>query len=241
MPAAPRGADVGGGGEIGGVRVDRCFAFVDLCGFTAFADRHGDERVVLVLAELRVALREASARRGVRVVKWLGDGAMLSSTMSDAVVGLVVEIDQRMAKEIPSLPIRAGLAAGPVIMFEGDDYIGYPNRVSSQRCRTALRAGAAPRAPSHYRRGVELPALGAGRGGEVGVSAWTCSRGRELRPRCPVRSLRHPVEEHVTDPVCGLDISTALSIGDGPEPRFCSAACFGSWTDSPRHNRRGPT
>jgi hypothetical protein len=30
------------------VRVDRAFAFVDLCGFTAFTDRHGDEQVVLV-------------------------------------------------------------------------------------------------------------------------------------------------------------------------------------------------
>jgi class 3 adenylate cyclase len=76
--------------------VNRCFAFIDLSGFTAYTDRHGDEQVVVVLAQLRVGLREAAARRGVRVVKWLGDGAMLSSTMTDAVCALVVDMDFRM-------------------------------------------------------------------------------------------------------------------------------------------------
>lgn len=119
------------------MRVDRCFAFVDLCGFTAFADREGDERVVLMLAEMRTALRESAARRGVRVVKWLGDGAMLSSTMTDALAGLVVELDLRLAEVIPSLPIRAGLASGPVIMFEGDDYIGAAVNQAARLCARA--------------------------------------------------------------------------------------------------------
>src|SRR4051794_14393979 len=119
------------------MRVDRCFAFVDLCGFTAFTDRHGDEQVVLVLAELRSALREAAARRGVRVVKWLGDGAMLSSTMIDAVAALAVEMDARMKTAIPSLAVRAGLAFGPVIMFEGDDYIGRSVNLASRLCDRA--------------------------------------------------------------------------------------------------------
>src|SRR3954469_18147957 len=99
------------------MRVDRCFAFIDLSGFTAFTDRHGDGQVVLVLAELRTALREAAARRGVRVVKWLGDGAMLSSTEIDAVAALAIEIDERMAVLLPSLAVRTGLTFGPVIMF----------------------------------------------------------------------------------------------------------------------------
>jgi class 3 adenylate cyclase len=107
---------------------------VDLCGFTAFTDRHGDEQVVLVLAQLRTALRESAARRGVRVVKWLGDGAMLSSTMIDAITALTVEMDQRMAEAIPSLAVRAGLAFGPVIMFEGDDYIGRSVNLAARLC-----------------------------------------------------------------------------------------------------------
>ena len=119
------------------MRVDRAFAFVDLCGFTAFAEHNGDERAVLVLAELRSLLREVAARRGVRVVKWLGDGAMLSSTMPDAVAAMVVEADERLAQALPSLALRAGMDNGPVIMFEGDDYIGRPVNVAARLCDAA--------------------------------------------------------------------------------------------------------
>src|SRR3546814_16788248 len=90
-----------------------------------------------MLAQMRTTLRESAARRGVRVVKWLGDGAMLSSTMIDAVAGLVVELDTRLAEIIPSLPVRAGMASGPVIMFEGDDYIGAPVTIAARLCDQA--------------------------------------------------------------------------------------------------------
>ena len=53
------------------MRVDRCFAFIDLCGFTAYTEENGDEEAVLLLAGFRTSLREAAARRGVRIVKWL--------------------------------------------------------------------------------------------------------------------------------------------------------------------------
>ncbi len=204
------------------MRVDRCFAFVDLCGFTAFADREGDERVVLMLAEMRTALRESAARRGVRVVKWLGDGAMLSSTMIDALAGLVVELELRLGEVIPSLPIRAGLASGPVIMFEGDDYIGYPVNVAARLCAQAQPhellasidvAAARPRwVHAHPVKSVHVRGL---------------ARDVEVRNLCLV----DPGEDPVVDPVCGLTIPRALSCGDAPEPRFCSEACASSWLE----------
>ena len=40
------------------MRVERCFAFVDLCGFTAFIEHYGDERTVVVLADFRTRIRE---------------------------------------------------------------------------------------------------------------------------------------------------------------------------------------
>ncbi len=210
------------------MRVDRCFAFVDLCGFTSFAERHGDEQVVLVLAELRTALRESAARRGVRVVKWLGDGAMLSSTMIDAVAGLVVELDRRMAETIPSLPIRAGLASGQVIMFEGDDYIGLPVNIAARLCALA--------------QPHELLATK-----DVSSSrpAWITA---EPARSVPVRGLAQEVDgcalsladpggDAVIDPVCGLPIARSHSCGEVGTPRFCSPACLGSWQERPRSSR----
>lgn len=204
------------------MRVDRCFAFVDLCGFTAFADRHGDERVVLVLVEMRTALREASARRGVRVVKWLGDGAMLSSTMTDAIAGLVVELDHRMTESSAALPIRAGMASGPVIMFEGDDYIGYPVNVAARLCALAQ--------PHELLATSEVASV---------TPPWIHAKGARS---VTVKGLAHDVSacdlsladagsNPVTDPVCQLTIAREFSVGEDDEHRFCSEACLGSWAE----------
>jgi adenylate cyclase len=204
------------------VRVDRCFAFVDLCGFTAFAEREGDERVVLMLAEMRTVLRESAARRGVRVVKWLGDGAMLSSTMTDALAGLVVELDLRLAEVIPSLPIRAGLASGPVIMFEGDDYIGYPVNVAARLCAQAQPHEALASVDVAAKRPAWVHA-------EPARSVAVRGLAHEVDAR--VLSLVDPGDDPVVDPVCGLTIPRALSCGEGAAPRFCSEACAGSWLE----------
>ena len=105
------------------MRVQRTFAFVDLCGFTRFTEDHGDEAAVQVLAQLRMTLRAAAERRGVRVTKWLGDGAMLSGIDARAVVACVLEVRDSVAVLAP-LPLRGGIAGGEAIMFEGDDYVG---------------------------------------------------------------------------------------------------------------------
>ena len=54
------------------MRVERTFAFLDLCGFTAYTEAEGDDAAVAVLARLRAALRAVSEERGVRITKWLG-------------------------------------------------------------------------------------------------------------------------------------------------------------------------
>jgi class 3 adenylate cyclase len=197
------------------VRVERGFAFVDLSGFTAFADRHGDERAVEVLATLRAALREAAARRGVRVVKWLGDGAMLSSTTTEPLVALVVELDQRIRAPIPDLALRAGLDVGRVIMFEGDDYIGRTVNLAARLCQVA---------GAH-----ELLATAAVAGRRP---AWVHA---EPFTAIDVRGLEHPVDvcrlalaecggDGVVDPVCGLRIASTLAAAG-----FCSEACADAW------------
>jgi len=105
------------------VRVNRSFAFLDLCGFTAFTQSHGDREAVAIVALLRATLRASAERHGVRVTKWLGDGAMLSGVDPRQVAVCAVEVRDALAAQ-SSLPLRGGLAHGPVIMFEGDDYIG---------------------------------------------------------------------------------------------------------------------
>jgi adenylate cyclase len=205
------------------VRVERVFAFIDLSGFTEFTEQQGDERAVLVLAELRAALRESAARRGVRVVKWLGDGAMLSSTMLDAPPSMILEVQERLARTDRSLKLRAGLDAGPVIMFEGDDYIGRSVNMAARLCDLA-RAGqvlattkVVRAVPPWISPTEAAPQAVRGFVGEVGV--------------CELH-LGDAGDDPVEDPVCGLVIARHAAVLDGGTG-FCSEACLGSWLQSP--------
>ena len=119
------------------MRVRRTFAFVDLCGFTALTDTHGDDEAVAVLATFRFALREVCSRRGVRIAKWLGDGAMLVCVDVAPAVATVLEMEHRVVEEDWPLALRAGMTTGDVIMFEGDDYIGHPVNLASRLCAAA--------------------------------------------------------------------------------------------------------
>jgi class 3 adenylate cyclase len=113
------------------MRVRRYFAFVDLCGFTRFTEVHGDEEAVAVLTGFRALVRDLSSDHGVRVAKWLGDGAMFVSTDGPALAAALLALDQRAADAV-DLPLRAGFSGGDVILFEGDDYIGGPVNLASR-------------------------------------------------------------------------------------------------------------
>lgn len=210
------------------MRVVRCFAFVDLSGFTAFTERFGDEHTVSVLASFRGRVREIAARRGVRVTKWLGDGAMLSSADTGAVVAMVVELANRVPESVP-LSIRAGLANGAVIMFEGDDYIGRPANVAARLCDIAEQG--------------EILATR-----EVGSQAPRWVQAGRVHPY-DIRGLERPVEaselaiapgdETTVDPCCGLrlPVQRGLDTRFGPDQRvyrFCSTACAVAWEESQR-------
>lgn len=213
------------------MRVERGFAFIDLSGFTAFTERHGDDQTVAVLAAFRSRVREIAARRGVRVTKWLGDGAMLSSADTAAVVAMVVELADRIPETVP-LGIRAGLANGPVIMFEGDDYIGRPANVAARLCDLA-RAGqtlatreVASQAPRWVAAGPPEPQTVHGLDRPVEASLLTIA-----------------TAEHTTvDPCCGLTLPLQRGLDtrfgpDGSVHRFCSTACAVAWEDSQRRPR----
>jgi len=117
-------------------RVERSFAFIDLSGFTDFTDEYGDEAAVAELQYLRAAVREVAPLFGVRIEKWLGDGAMLVGVDNEPVVAAVVAIEQRH-RRLGSLTLRAGIATGEVLLLEGDDYIGRAVNLASRLCDQA--------------------------------------------------------------------------------------------------------
>jgi class 3 adenylate cyclase len=61
---------------------------------------------------------------------------MLSGIDAEAVAICAAEVVSRVASHGP-LPLRGGLARGPGIMLEGDDYVGFPVNLAARLCRVA--------------------------------------------------------------------------------------------------------
>ncbi len=118
-------------------RVLRSFAFLDISGFTAFTDQQGDAASVNALADFRLVVRDVSSHLGVRVAKWLGDGAMFVGVETEPLIAALLEIENRLRLNGFPLGLRAGITVGEVILFEGDDYIGTPVNLASRLCSEA--------------------------------------------------------------------------------------------------------
>jgi class 3 adenylate cyclase len=115
--------------------VARAFIFLDLCGFTSFTAAHGEEAAIDELRTFRNLTRAIAARRGVRVDKWLGDGAMIVGVEVGPTLAAAVETVARCAKQ--PLALRGGFAHGNVLILDGDDYIGRPINLAARLCESA--------------------------------------------------------------------------------------------------------
>jgi class 3 adenylate cyclase/YHS domain-containing protein len=204
----------------GGTRVDRTFAFVDLSGFTTYTDTEGDAEAVHVLSGFRAAVRDIAAARAVRIAKWLGDGAMLVAVEPEPAVEAVIDIERRIDDSNSPLALRAGIASGPVILFEGDDYIGSVVNLAKRLCDAAE--------PHEILVGPGVDAY-VPPWGEVHDDGDLLIKGFEgtlVRQSLCLKEMKHPV----VDPVCGLPIDPEYASGEavddnGEKVVFCSPAC----------------
>lgn len=113
----------------------RSFAFVDLTGFTAYCDAQGPGNAQMVLRNFRKLIRRICSQRGVRVSKWLGDGAMLVGVEVENVVACTLDIVSRV--QGGPLGVRGGVSTGPALLLDGDDYTGRAINLASRLCDLA--------------------------------------------------------------------------------------------------------
>lgn len=117
------------------LQVIRAFAFVDLCGFTSYTDEHGPMAAREVLSQFRTLVRDVSERRGVRIAKWMGDGALLVSVETAPLVACAVDIVSRATAD--DMRMRGGVSTGPALFIDGDDYVGRALNLASRLCDLA--------------------------------------------------------------------------------------------------------
>lgn len=207
------------------MRVQRTFAFIDLSGFTALTAAHGDEHAVEVLERFRSRVRRICSRRGVRIAKWLGDGAMLVGVESTPLLSAILEMQAAPARTLTPVAVRCGASIGSVILLEGDDYIGHAVNVAARLCDLAGPGTvlATPEVKDHLPRWATASERG-------GVAV----KGLEHPlPLVELALLPAPAGDR-PDPVCGLpmwaDVAAARRIIDpGQEVLFCSDSCLETW------------
>ena len=197
--------------------VKRGFAFVDLCGFTAYTDHEGIAAATQVLGAFRAAGREIASRRGIRIAKWLGDGAMVVAVEPTPLLEAVLEAGQRVASVSAPLALRAGVTWGEAILFEGDDYVGTPVNLAARLCDLAGPSEAL------VGDGVDefLPPWAA-----IEEEGTLLVKGFDEPVRR--RRLYLPVaEDGAVDPVCGLRVPPHLAVPGpgGGDPTYCSPSC----------------
>jgi adenylate cyclase len=115
-------------------------AFADLAGFTRLGEQVAADQLGSVAGRL-TALATDTAQPPVRLVKMIGDAAMLVSTEPRALLDAVLDLLERVEAEGEEFPpLRAGIACGEGLS-RGGDWFGAPVNLAS-RITDKTRPGA---------------------------------------------------------------------------------------------------
>lgn len=113
------------------------FVFIDLAGYTSLTDEQGDAAGARLAREMGAVVERIVTEHAGTPVKWLGDGVMVH--FRDASRAVRATLEMVAAAPAVGLPAHAGIAAGPVVMQDGD-YFGRAVNLAS-RISGAAAAG----------------------------------------------------------------------------------------------------
>ena len=147
-------------------------AFIDLAGFTAIADVHGDAAAVETLEIFERMVRHALTGYEPPI-KWIGDEAMLSFPGPEAAIQALGGLLQSCREE-PRLPLtRAALNHGPVIR-RGSDLFGSTVNIAARIAGLASAGqllATGPVAEAARGKGIQVRELGEATIRSVGSAA----------------------------------------------------------------------
>jgi adenylate cyclase len=205
----------------------RTFAFVDLAGFTALTEVHGDEEAVQQIDRF-VDLTRASLGSGDQLVKCMGDAVMLCFDAPDAALACVVRL-LNGCQHLESFPMpRAGLHHGPAIE-RNDDWFG---------ATVNLAARVASQAHGGQTLGT-TPIARAARSQAIPVTELGCFTLRNVAQRVELYELGlvAPIEATSLDPVCRMQVRHSNAAGhlrhDARAWWFCSLVCARAFAEDP--------
>lgn len=197
---------------------ERTFAMIDLAGFTALTEAHGDEHAADA-AEQFANLARNSLAKGDELVKCIGDAVLLASPTPESGLTLVRRIHQECRAVENFLVTRTGLHHGPAIR-RGDDYFG---------AAVNLTARLAAHAAGGQVLATEAVAEAARSAGISAVDLGTADF-KNVEELVEIYEIAiEPALVETIDPVCRMRVNHVAAAGhlrhDGTEYWFCSLDC----------------
>jgi len=229
--------------------VERCFLVVDLVGFTALNDTHGDE----IAATLAIALAQharASLSPQVELVKLLGDGALVAASDISHGFAFLDRILGRLANEDFPLAVRVGVHHGTAVNFD-NDYVGSSINLASRlshEARPGEVIGTQPVAEFATAHGLAATFRGTRQLRHIGdpveiyaIAIEALSAPSELDPVCHMRLTGDgpPSPSDGTTTPSGSAHTTAPNASPRPLPSTRSTSM--SADPSPRERREPPS
>jgi adenylate cyclase len=105
-------------------------AFLDLTGYTALTEEHGDEAGAELADRLAALVNEAAQPHGGQPVKWLGDGVMFHFAEPAGAVLTALDLVEQTPATV-DVRARVGVNAGRVVFRDGD-YFGRTVNVAAR-------------------------------------------------------------------------------------------------------------
>jgi class 3 adenylate cyclase/YHS domain-containing protein len=209
-------------------RIEATFGFIDLAGFTALTEAHGDDDAADVAARF-AELTRAALGPGDRLIKTIGDAVLVASSSPDAALDLVESLLNSSAadKSLPSL--RAGFNHGPAVERDGDVFgaaVNLAARVAAEAYAGEVLATKAVAAAAQERG---LPVV------EIGPIAL-----KNVKLATVLSSIAFMVGaiDSAIDPVCQSVIDRRTAAGQLNHARkaywFCSLTCAAAFASNPQ-------
>lgn len=204
------------------------FCFIDMAGFTALTEAHGDELAADLVERFVALVTRACDDTRVQLVSTIGDGAFVVATRPEDGVRFVTRVFGLTANE-PDFPaLRAGLHHGEALE-RGGNYVG---------ASVNLAARVASQAAGCQALSTSTTAEAAARLGTPVESVGTFTL-RNVRNPIELFSLRVGAhdERATIDPVCRMSLDPNIAAGrlrhQGVDYWFCSLGCAATFAANP--------
>lgn len=212
---------------------DHSFLFVDLAGFTALTEAHGDEDSADLAREFYAVVGRAASEHDGEMIKTIGDAVMVRADRAENAVRLALSVVGEIGGQHGFPSVRAGIHTGPATERAGDWFGAAVNtaaRVSALASSDEVLLTQATRDAAGPVDSVEFRARGRSQLKNV-IQPVNIYAAHVLSERS--------ADNLPIDPVCRMALDPGRATGrlkhDRIDYYFCSLRCAHAFAAAPGH------